>query len=189
MKILQSKWFHWILGICGVGGSLFFLIHLSSWSQLFWPGAWFVFLLVGVVGLEMICRALRLQKVCELMASKRLSFRGSFWVGAIADIYGAATPSSVGGEVARLASLARFGIKGRESLMALALDRLVLLSSLLFVLLVSGGMVFLKDTSLFSLKSLLNTLILYFVLAGGLIVFLFIMVRREQYEMPWKKYF
>ncbi len=187
MKRLRSKWLQGALGVLGIGGSLFFLVHWTDWSRLFWPGFGFIFALVGLVGLEMTTRALRVQKVVSLVSpAKKISFWELWWVGAVSDVAGAATPSSVGGEVSKLASFARFGVRGRDALMIIAMDRLVMLASLTVVLVVSAIPIVIVGGSALSLRSLMNTLALYAVLSAGLIAFLVVMVRRRSEVLPWK---
>lgn len=169
-----------------MGGSLFSLVHFGHWENLVWPGTRFVIFLVGLVGFEMACRSLRLKKVCALMGQK-ISFWESTWVGALGDVYGAATPSSVGGEFSRIAALARFGIKGSKALMVLASERLALLSSLTFVMLLSAVLILIQNASVFSIHSLFYTLLFYMGLALGLIVLLIVMIRHKKMKMPLKK--
>lgn len=184
MRWIQSKWFQILLALVGIGGSLVALMHYSHWRELAWPSMGVIFLFLASLG-EMFFRNLRIQKAC-LLFGKKISFWESSWMAALADIYGASTPSGVGGEVARMTSLTRLGIKGRDSLMILAADRLVLLVSLITVLIISAILVILYSPESLATPSLFYTLGAYFVLSVGLILFLFFMIRKKEYEMPLK---
>lgn len=185
MRWIQSKWFQILLGLAGIGGSVVALIHYGHWQELRWTENGVIFLFIASFG-EMIFRGVRIKRVCSLF-NKQISFKASFWMASLADIYGAATPSGVGGEVARMTSLTRFGIKARDSLMILAADRLALLTSLIATLVISAFFMVLSNPIELEMKSLFYTLSLYFILSLGLGVFLFMMLRKKEYEVSWRK--
>jgi len=186
LKFFHSKIFHWILGLVGIGGSLYCLLRFGDWKNFRWVGNFLPLTLFCMVTLEIMARCERLKRVLRY-THQHISFWQSLWVNALGDIYGAATPSSIGGEVARLAALARFGLRGKLTVTAILMERLALLISLLGVLLLSVIFIFLYQPSLLSTKSLLYTFLFYGLIAIGLISFLAIAIKKNHLEGQWRQ--
>ncbi len=186
MKLIQSKWFHWFLGIGGVGGSLYSLYRFGHWEHLSWPGIKVIVIPLLMMGIEMFARAERLKRICRLVGHE-ISLRKSIWINAVGDIYGAATPSSVGGEISRIAALTRFKLKTYTAMVTLAADRFMLMTSLTMVMIGAGAFILIHDPAQLSIRSLLYTLGVYILLAIGLIIFLVGSIRKKKMIFNWKQ--
>ena len=184
MKWIRSTTFHWLMGGLGIGGSVYCLIRFGQWRHLSWPGTPFLLLSVSLVLLEMACRAERLKRVTPLVGTP-ISFWESVWVNALGDIYGAATPSSFGGEVSRLASLTRLGLTGSGAMVTLAIERFALLLSLATVMILSVLILLVKNPALLSVRSLLLTFLLYVGFSIGLVIFMIVAIRLKKIEARW----
>lgn len=138
MKFLHSRKLNGVFAVVGILGSLYSLYHFGFWKE--WtmpPFKLFIFILFLILA-EMVVRAERLCRAVKIVGKvhKRISFRDAFFINASGDVFGAITPASIGGEVARLAGLVKSGLSATEGVKTLAVERLSLLLSLFWCVMI-----------------------------------------------------
>lgn len=186
----RSKIFQAFLGVLGIGGSLYTLYRFGHWKELRWPGLRLLLIPVLMMLMEMAARAQRMKIICRYMG-RPLSFREAVCINSMGDIYGAATPSGIGGEVSRIAVLNRLGVKGKNAVMALAADRFALILTLVPILGLGAAFFLKQDNHFLFSKNLIYTLCLYLLLAAGLISLCLILIRKSHKQLGsnWRKIF
>ncbi len=136
MKFLHSRKLNGAFAGIGILGSLYSLYHFGFWKE--WtmpPFKLFIFILFLILA-EMVVRAERLCRAVKIVGDKRIRFRDAFFANASGDVFGAITPASIGGEVARLGGCLRSGLSATEGVKALAVERLSLVLSLFWCVMV-----------------------------------------------------
>ncbi|MBI4212120.1 MAG: flippase-like domain-containing protein [Deltaproteobacteria bacterium] len=178
-KILKS--FNWIIGIAGLGGSLYSLFHFGHWDQWRFPPLALTLALIAVTIVEIWCRAERLRSASQL-AGKSITFFQAAWANAVGDLFAAVTPARVGGELSRLAALSQVQMKTRQALSALAIEGFVdhvslgtLIGCTLIVAMIDG----IKG---FSFLSAFTTLCIYIAVAALFLVGFVIISRRKKLD-------
>lgn len=186
MLTKRSRAFHAILGTLGVVGSLISLFRFGHWDDFTFPSLK-LFLILGLLTVvEILCRAERLRRACHAVGQRPSLWEG-IWVNAVGDVFGAVTPSSVGGEVSRVTALVRLRMKTSEGIKALAIERFSLLVSLGFSMVILGIAVFVRYREAFAIPSFRYTVFLYLGLSLGLLAVFIGGIRYKKIKADWRE--
>ena len=174
-----------------MGGSLYFLARFADWRQFTRPPVWLLGSLLGLVFLEMAARAVRLRRAAVRVAAVRPSFFQAVWINALGDVVGAMTPSSVGGEVSRLAGLARVGMAPKKAFQVIVAERVALAMTLAGVAGLALGFMVWRAPQLLDLPSLRQVVLVYggAVAAVAVLVIAFSRYRKANHrQVAWRQY-
>lgn len=177
----------WLFGVAGIAASVYSLVHFGHWDVFSAPPLSVMIMLASLAAIDMLARAARLYRAAHAVG-ERLSFWQAAVSNALGDIFGAITPSGVGGEVSRLAGVVRSGIKTSRAIEAMAVERVALMMSLGMLLTVLVIGISLLQPTIFDLPTLRHTLWIYFGLLIVLVIFVGLFIRYKKLHRGWRHY-
>lgn len=190
-SFLRKKILRILFGLAGAGGSLYCLFRFGRWRDLAHLPLTLVSGLAGIIllltAIEMSCRAERLKRACRTMGAT-IRFWDGIWVNAIGDVFGALTPSSVGGEVSRLAALVHLKLKPKQAVKVVALERFSLLLALGFVVTLGAAVIFLRNPAAFAMPAFRYTVYIYLGIASTLLVGVLMVGLRKKSKIDWREF-
>jgi uncharacterized membrane protein YbhN (UPF0104 family) len=185
--LYKNKVILWLLGILGLAGSIYGLMHFGQWHYFSRPPVGLLTVILAFTLLEMLCRAERLRRAARLLGYP-ISLRQSFWVNGIGDLFGAITPASIGGEVTRFAALLKLRMSPAVGVKTIAVERFSLLIALIFVIVISGLALVGLPRESYDFPSLRHTLFFYLGIFLVMVALLSGWVRLKKVVIDWRKY-
>ncbi len=175
----------WLLAALGLASSVYALFRLGDWRAFSSPSPRLFAVLLLLFALEIISRAERIRRAASL-GNRPLSLWNALWINALGDVFGAITPSGMGGEVARFSGFLQLGEKGKAGFKIFAAERFALLATAGLLSAAIAGVLLFQSPTAWGLPSFRYTVLLYLGALGTALIVAIGISRYKKTASTWR---